>query len=198
MIGGEARENAMRCPGQDRRNWTPDDVNEVDCARCGAVVEFFKTDGARDCPGCGARVVNPKVAAGCAQWCAAAKQCLGFDPKAVRKGSQGRSLAADLVDAVQSEFPECDHAAASAAADAVLQGALESGAEPRVALAAVVLDAALRNSNGESLEEKALATLESVGFDEETVGRVRKVLAEIRSGGDEDSPEAALVRQARR
>ncbi len=37
------------CPGQDRSNWTPDDIFEVPCTNCGATIEFFKDDAKRFC-----------------------------------------------------------------------------------------------------------------------------------------------------
>lgn len=68
------------CPGSDRSSWTPDDIFEVACERCGASVEFFKDDARRRCPSCGATLANPKREPGCADWCAAAEKCsLGRD-----------------------------------------------------------------------------------------------------------------------
>ena len=104
----------MQCPGQDRRNWTPDDVFELNCGRCGAVVEFFKTDGKRQCPKCGRRITNPRVALGCAQWCAYAKACLGFDPKSLARGpngtaqepKEGRTMATRKIVKIDEE--KCD------------------------------------------------------------------------------------------
>jgi hypothetical protein len=54
------------CPGQDRSNWTADDIFEVACGNCGALVEFFKDDARRYCRSCGACVPNPKQDVGCA------------------------------------------------------------------------------------------------------------------------------------
>ncbi len=67
----------MKCPGQDTRFWSPDDICEFPCKSCGAVVEFFKDDVTRHCPGCGRRIVNPRVQLGCAEWCEHAEECLG-------------------------------------------------------------------------------------------------------------------------
>ena len=69
-----------KCPGQDRTIWKPDDIYDVICTHCGRTVEFFKTDTYRLCPGCGARLTNPQLALGCAQWCEHAIACLGYDP----------------------------------------------------------------------------------------------------------------------
>jgi hypothetical protein len=70
----------IKCPGQDRSFWKPEDIYNVTCARCGRAVEFFRTDGSRRCPGCQARITNPKLVTGCAQWCKHAIACLGYDP----------------------------------------------------------------------------------------------------------------------
>ena len=64
-----------RCPGQDRSNWTPDDIFEVACPACGESVEFFKDDKRRRCAGCGDVIDNPKFGLGCAEWCSAADKC---------------------------------------------------------------------------------------------------------------------------
>ena len=52
------------CPGQDRSNWTPDDIFEVPCANCGATIEFFKDDAKRYCKACGTCNPNPKTGCG--------------------------------------------------------------------------------------------------------------------------------------
>ncbi|HAA34416.1 MAG TPA: hypothetical protein DCD97_03805 [Firmicutes bacterium] len=68
---------AAKCPGQDRRNWKPEDIFEHDCPHCGAVIEFWKTDVKTRCPECRETVFNPKFNLGCALWCAYAEQCVG-------------------------------------------------------------------------------------------------------------------------
>lgn len=83
---------ATKCPGQDMRYWTAEDVHEEECPQCGALIEFFKTDIRLRCPSCRTRVANPRFDMGCAQWCAYAEQCLG--PGA--RGLQGKSLRAIL------------------------------------------------------------------------------------------------------
>lgn len=66
-----------KCPGQDMRYWTPEDVCEIACPECGEMIEFFKTDIRLRCRNCRTRVANPQFNMGCAQWCAYAEQCLG-------------------------------------------------------------------------------------------------------------------------
>ena len=68
---------AFRCPGQDRRFWTPDDVYDSPCPHCGESIEFFRDDIALRCPGCKKKIANPKLDLGCAAWCSYAEQCLG-------------------------------------------------------------------------------------------------------------------------
>ena len=70
----------VKCPGQDTRFWRPGDIFEIKCSRCGRMVEFFKDEASRRCPGCGKRIYNPRLTLGCAQWCPHAKECLGFEP----------------------------------------------------------------------------------------------------------------------
>ncbi len=68
-------ESSHGCPGRDRSSWTPDDIFEVACERCGAAVEFFKDDARRRCPSCGVLVANPKREPACTDWCAAVDKC---------------------------------------------------------------------------------------------------------------------------
>lgn len=188
----------MRCPGQDRRYWTPEDVTEVDCAKCGAVVEFFKTDGARECPGCGKRVVNPKVAAGCAQWCAAAVECLGFDPKSVRASQAGKSAADHLFEAIHGELPKECAERAREATDHALRFALERRADPRVTLAATML-AEYEPEASDDPEEphpKTRALLAEQGFGDEAVEAVCAILQARRSGLQGEGLEAEIVEEA--
>jgi len=67
--------SAERCPGQDTRYWTRDDIYEVSCPACERPVEFFKSDTVRKCEHCGYRFKNPKLDLGCAEWCPAAADC---------------------------------------------------------------------------------------------------------------------------
>jgi anaerobic ribonucleoside-triphosphate reductase len=65
-----------KCPGQDTRYWTPDDIYEVLCPHCDSSMEFFKDESVLPCPDCGKEVRNPKIDLGCATWCASGEQCL--------------------------------------------------------------------------------------------------------------------------
>ncbi len=78
----------MKCPGQDTRYWKEDAIFEVRCPRCGRLVEFFKDDTARTCPGCGERLPNPRLDFGCAAYCPYAEQCLGSLPPELKEKQQ--------------------------------------------------------------------------------------------------------------
>ncbi len=75
----------MKCPGQDTRYWKEDAIFEVRCPECGTMVEFFKDDASRPCPGCGRRLPNPRMDFGCAAYCPYAEQCLGSLPPELRE-----------------------------------------------------------------------------------------------------------------
>lgn len=81
----------MKCPGQDSRYWEPEAIFEVACPRCKKPIEFFKDDSSRSCPGCGKRMLNPKIDFGCAEYCPHAAQCLGSLPDEL-KASAGQTL----------------------------------------------------------------------------------------------------------
>ena len=68
---------AAKCPGQDRRNWKPEDIFDHNCPHCQTAMEFWKTDARMKCPGCGEHIMNPRFNLGCALWCAYAEQCVG-------------------------------------------------------------------------------------------------------------------------
>ena len=70
----------MKCPGQDSRYWSGEDVFEAQCPNCGHSIEFFKDDSQQKCRKCGHRMLNPKMDFGCASYCPHAEQCLGAMP----------------------------------------------------------------------------------------------------------------------
>ena len=71
----------MKCPGQDTQYWNPDAIYEIRCPECDTPMEFFKDDTNRKCPGCGKRIVNPRMDFGCAAYCQYAEQCIGTLPE---------------------------------------------------------------------------------------------------------------------
>ncbi len=96
----------QRCPGQDRRYWKPEDIFEEKCPQCGFAVELWKDEGVGRCGNCGAPVVNPRVAQGCALWCKFAKECLGFVPSA---GDDTFTVEQRLIGFIKETFGEGSH-----------------------------------------------------------------------------------------
>lgn len=64
-----------KCPGQDKRLWKSEDIFDVKCPKCGNLIEFFKDDSVRKCPGCGINYTNPKIDTSCAKTCPLADKC---------------------------------------------------------------------------------------------------------------------------
>ncbi len=87
---------ATKCPGQDMRYWTSDDIREVECPQCGETIEFFKTDIRLRCRNCKTRVGNPGFDMGCAAWCAQAEMCLGSGAKNLKKKPFKEALVDDF------------------------------------------------------------------------------------------------------
>jgi hypothetical protein len=209
----------QKCPGQDTRYWKPSDVSEVACGKCGALVEFFKTDGARRCPECGTRVVNPAVSMGCAQWCKHARECLGFDPATLETARQEQNSLADrLIQAVKERFgPDqarirhalrvLDHAEDILAREKDASG---EGADPRVVVAAALLhdigiiEAERLHGSAEARYQEeygppvAREVLEGIGFDSRSVEHVCRIIANHHSGRGIDTPEFRIVWDADR
>ncbi len=76
-----------KCPGQDTRYWTHQDIYEDNCPDCGEAMEFWKTDLRVKCRNCGRKVVNRSFNLGCATWCSYAEQCLGGAARQLRPDS---------------------------------------------------------------------------------------------------------------
>lgn len=189
----EAAEDAMMnktiCPGQDTRYWKPDDVYDVECSHCGKMLEFFKDEARRKCPGCGNRIQNPKLSFGCAQWCEHAKECLGYDPKEALSddfGKEESSLAEKLVHVLKKELGEDspDYQNARIALKFAKKLIIDEESNPRTIIPAVLL---LNINNDISPQQKqnkrggqSLSNLErimkSVNLDTETIDYVSEII----------------------
>lgn len=95
-----------KCPGQDTRYWTHDDIFEDYCPYCGEEMEFWKTDLRVKCRNCGKKVVNQRFNLSCAAWCSFAEECLGsaadnIKPESIRKKIEDR--AKDILPAPEME-----------------------------------------------------------------------------------------------
>lgn len=201
------------CPGQDTRFWRPGDIFDVTCANCGTVLEFFKDEARRKCPGCKNEIKNPRLSLGCAQWCEHAKECLGFDPKDMREGDTDEvALVDQLIAAMKGVFGDdtkrIDHAFA------VLRRAQEiirqEQADPRVVMAAAILhDIGIKeaekkhgSSAGKYQETEgppiARRIMEELGLDEATIDHVVKIVANLHSAKGIDTPEFRIIWDADR
>ena len=197
------------CPGQDMRFWRQDDIFEVHCAKCGHAVEFFKDDARRSCPHCGAVIANPKLSIGCAQWCAQAEQCLGFDPNTVDDADrqEAASLCDRIVAAVKEEFGD-DHKRIEHALrvlDYAQQLLQHEPADPRVVVAAALLhdigihEAERKHGSAgprfQELEGPAVARriLEREKLDEPTIEHVCRIVGAHHSARNIDTPEFRIV-----
>ncbi len=87
----------MKCPGQDSRYWKPGAIFDVKCPNCGTMIEFFKDDTRRRCPGCGNEVPNPEMDFGCAAYCPYAEHCLGALPEGVVADGKMKVLKAKML-----------------------------------------------------------------------------------------------------
>ncbi len=182
----------IKCPGQDTMFWRPGDIFDVTCSKCGHSVEFFKDDASRRCPGCGNRIVNPRLSLGCAQWCEHAKECLGFDPKElqVENELEDMALVAQIMDALKKEFRDAQKRITHAIM--VLENAKEflreEGANPRVVLAAALLH--------DLKEASAKRIMKELDLDEDTVDHVCRIIGNLQSEKEMDSKEAIIVGDA--
>ena len=85
--------NGYRCPGQDKRFWTPRDIFEVKCPFCEKRIEFWKDDVRVTCERCGNDIPNPRLNLSCAKWCKFAEQCVGKPVEEARSAShEGRNV----------------------------------------------------------------------------------------------------------
>ena len=197
----------MQCPGQDTRYWKPDDVFEIPCQACGHAVEFFKTDASRRCPGCGERLQNPRISMGCAQWCAYAKQCLGFDPKEVHlvESPEG-SLVDRIVKAMRPalEGNQDQLTRALLVLNRAQEILLEEEADPQVVLAtALLLDigvpAARETGTADPAARAAAAAatarqvLEELDLRDDTIERVCNAIRRHHGADGADTPESRVV-----
>ena len=198
----------MKCPGQDSRYWGEDAAFEVPCPKCGRSVEIFKDESSAKCPGCEHRFRNPKVDLKCAEWCAYAKECLGFAVPTVKSANLGEgALASRLIQVVKEEF--ADDQSRITRALMAFQHAKElasaEGGDPRVVMAAVLL---LKIGEPNSDQEKNpgepegpgvadLARprhiLDEVGVKEPTAGLVCQTIQACRQGNNLHTIESRIV-----
>jgi len=195
-----------RCPGQDTRHWTPDDIFEIHCPHCGHEMEFFKDEAALTCRACGKQVRNPKIDLGCARWCKFAVECLGHVSD---KPEQVTSLCDRLIDEMKAVFGEDERRIGHALrvlehADSILKSEQREVSGLVVRAAAILHDIGIHeaerkhgSSSGRLQELEgppiARAILEASGVDPEAVDHICRIVANHHSARDIDTPEFRIV-----
>lgn len=196
----------VRCPGQDQRFWKPQDIFEVDCAKCGQPVEFFKDEPQLKCRQCGHPVINPKIDLGCAEWCQYAEQCLGV------RFSSLTIVRQKLIDEMKNVFGSDEKRIGHTLV--VLNyaeriHAVEGGNPLVVKAAAILLDIGI---HGAELKDNASAEkyqeIESSSIPEdilkrhdiprETIEHICKIIANLHSAKDIDTTEFQILWDAHR
>ncbi len=201
----------MRCPGQDTRYWTGEVAFDVACPKCGSQVELFKDEGSVRCPHCRHKFQNPRMSFDCAQWCAYAEQCVGFVPEKKAPANAGEGvLASRLIQAVKEEY--ANDASRLASALSTFQHAREllskEGGDPRTILAGAVLletgsgEGGLGQSEGADAAgtcdvEVATRILKEIGFDQDAIACVCRILEAYGTNRDLDTIEFKVVSDAR-
>jgi len=183
----------VKCPGQDTRFWTVDDIAQVPCHSCGTMIEFWKDEGRRRCTKCGARVRNPKVESGCAKWCAHAEQCLGYVPTdADRVESVCDQLISEMKDVFGTDEKRIRHTLRVLEfAEGILD---KEQASPLVVKAAAVLhDIGVPGVDGPAAARRIM---QKVGLDDPTIDHICRIVANHRTGGI-DTPEFNIVWDAK-
>ncbi len=186
----------MKCPGQDRRYWKPEDIFDVSCPRCGKKIKFFKDDVRRWCKSCGAHVTNPRIDFGCVEWCTYAEQCVGNLPgegKEKRRGFFRDRITSEMRKVFGKDRKRINHANRVVRfAEEILHG---EGGDPTVIIAASYLhDIGIHEAerkynstagNYQELEGPPIARniLEKIGADREMIDEVCDLIAHHHSPG---------------
>ncbi|MCK5801253.1 MAG: hypothetical protein KAI66_00405 [Lentisphaeria bacterium] len=186
---------APKCPGQDMRYWTAEDIFDVACPFCGDEIEFWKDEPIRLCSGCGVEVRNPRIDLGCAKWCKFAEECLGKNVDHLTAAAPIiETLRASLAKALKDEpkrlaFAEEVHRLADTLA------VPEREADPRVLKCAALLlgaDVAPFPKHADLPQDLP----EQAGLDAETSSSVRQTMDEAQSSPCPEGAEIRIVHDA--
>lgn len=197
-----------KCPGQDNRTWKSEDVFDAPCPDCGRVLEFWKTEPRRRCPGCRKNVLNPKLDLGCAKWCAQAADCLGFTPSVGAADSLADQIIQEMRLVFGGDHDRINHALEVLGhAELLLSG---EPADPLVVKAAAILhDIGIQEAerkHGSSagpyqeLEGPSIARviLEKLQVDAQRVDHICRIVGSHHSAKDIDSLEFRILWDADR
>jgi hypothetical protein len=194
----------FKCPGQDTRYWTAEDIYDVKCPFCGHDIEFFKDEPFRICPKCEEEVRNPKIDLGCAKWCKFAKKCLGVENDSdIMLASMCQRLVVEMQRVFDEDKKRIDHAMK------VLRYAEQiSKSEPGdplvIRAAAILHDIGIQEAErkhgssagnfqeieGPPIAEKIMKELE---LEPETIKHVCRIIGSHHSAKDIDTPEFRII-----
>ncbi len=185
----------MKCPGQDSRYWKPGAIFEAHCPKCGAMVEFFKDDSRRTCPGCGEKVMNPEMDFGCATYCPYAEQCLGGLPPELKEKKE-RALRERIVREALELMEEDAGTRARAQRFFILvdEIARKEGVSPGLCAATAVL-LVTRAKGGEN-PKRGKVLLESAGVEPRVIQDADELAGRILSGDKSMGREGEVLRDA--
>lgn len=169
--------------------WKDDAIFEVNCPKCGFIIEFYKDDTTRKCSHCQHRLVNPKMDFGCASYCQFAEQCLGTLPEefmGTREDLLKDKVAVEMKRHFHADFKSIRQAT-TAARHAENIGKAEGGN------LAVILCAAYLHDTG---QEAARSILQKVGAGEQMIVDICRLLDDQARLAPDASVEARIVHDA--
>jgi len=191
---------APKCPGQDQRYWTPDDIFDVGCPYCGRAIEFWKDEPFRLCRDCGREVRNPRLDLTCADWCASADECLG---RRLERGAVASPVVERLMALLEQRFADAPERLRRAReVCARVDTLLKTGeADPKIAKPAGMLTGAAidaRRQEGADREDpvEMRRLLCGAGIAEPDAIAIERVVLAVTENGQAADPEVAVVRQA--
>jgi len=182
-----------RCPGQDMRYWTAEDIFYVACPYCDREIEFWKDEPFRLCSSCQKEVRNPRIDLGCAKWCKFADQCLGksLNKQLTAEPVVGKLVA--LIETFSAEVPQKQTRAMEVYRVADMLLAAEGGDPCDIKAGALLAGALCDETAPLSVAQDMLA--ETV-LDKEESGRIYGLLKTILSRRKIQTIEAAIVHDA--
>lgn len=192
-----------KCPGQDTRFWTDEDIFESPCPSCGEPVEFWKDDPRRRCISCGKEARNPKFDMGCAKWCRYAEECLGLAPELEGDTSLSDALIEELKGLFGEDQLRIRHALQVLDyAERILDA---EGGDPLVVRAAAILhDIGIQEAerkhgspagNYQEVEGPPIARqiLEKLAVTPEQTDHICRIVGSHHSARDIDTPEFRII-----
>lgn len=182
-----------RCPGQDMRYWTPEDIFDVNCPYCDYSIEFWRDEPVRVCRACHKEVRNPRIDLGCAKWCKFGDQCLGRSVSEQFGAEPVVEKLKALVQPLAEKDPERYEVLQETVRIANLLLTAEGGDPCRVKAGAMLVPAVQDAADPVAAARKVL---EATILDDEEVDAICSLIGQVLSGDDSASVDASVVRDA--